>query len=37
MIQLKGNRSSQFGDDRVTEVGGYLDATLEAILRNAAD
>jgi uncharacterized protein (DUF302 family) len=28
---------SQFGDERVTEVGRYLDATLEAILRNAAE
>ena len=28
---------SQYGDDRVTEVGRYLDATLEAVLRNAAD
>ena len=27
----------QFGDERVTEVGRYLDATLEAALRNAAD
>jgi hypothetical protein len=26
----------QFGDERVTEVGRYLDATLEAALRNAA-
>jgi uncharacterized protein (DUF302 family) len=26
----------QFGDERVTEVGRYLDATLEAVLRNAA-
>ena len=29
--------SSQYGDERVTEVGRYLDATLEAVLRNAAD
>src|SRR5260370_1409892 len=28
---------SQYGDERVTEVGRYLDATLEAVLRNAAD
>jgi uncharacterized protein (DUF302 family) len=28
---------SQYGDDRVTEVGRYLDAMLEAVLRNAAD
>src|SRR6202034_3419338 len=28
---------SQFGDERVTEVGRYLDATLEAILRDAAE
>jgi uncharacterized protein (DUF302 family) len=28
---------SQYGDERVTEVGRYLDATLEAILLNAAD
>ena len=27
----------QYGDDRVTEVGRYLDAALEAILRNAAE
>jgi uncharacterized protein (DUF302 family) len=27
----------QYGDERVTEVGRYLDATLEAILRNAAE
>jgi uncharacterized protein (DUF302 family) len=27
----------QYGDDRVTEVGCYLDATLDAILRSAAD
>ncbi|MHB8272639.1 DUF302 domain-containing protein [Bradyrhizobium sp.] len=27
----------QYGDERVTEVGRYLDATLEAVLRNAAD
>jgi uncharacterized protein (DUF302 family) len=27
----------QYGDERVTEVGRYLDATLEAILRSAAD
>lgn len=27
----------QYGDDRVTEVGRYLDATLEAVLRNAAE
>jgi hypothetical protein len=27
----------QFGDERVTEVGRYLDATLEAALRHAAD
>jgi uncharacterized protein (DUF302 family) len=27
----------QYGDERVTEVGRYLDATLEAALRNAAD
>jgi hypothetical protein len=26
----------QYGDERVTEVGRYLDATLEAVLRNAA-
>ena len=28
---------SQFGDERVTEVGRYLDATLEAVLLNAAE
>jgi hypothetical protein len=28
---------SQYGDECVTEVGRYLDATLEAALRNAAD
>jgi uncharacterized protein (DUF302 family) len=28
---------SQYGDEHVTEVGRYLDATLEAVLRNAAD
>jgi uncharacterized protein (DUF302 family) len=28
---------SQYGDERVTEVGRYLDAALEAALRNAAD
>src|SRR5271155_993310 len=27
----------QFGDEHVTEVGSYLDATLAAVLRNAAD
>jgi uncharacterized protein (DUF302 family) len=27
----------QYGDERVTEVGRYLDAALEAILRNAAE
>src|ERR1700683_244855 len=27
----------QYGDERVTAVGGYLDATLEAVLRNAAE
>jgi uncharacterized protein (DUF302 family) len=27
----------QFGDERVTEVGRYLDAALEAALRNAAE
>jgi uncharacterized protein (DUF302 family) len=27
----------QYGDERVAEVGRYLDATLEAALRNAAD
>ena len=27
----------QFGDERVTEVGRYLDATLEVVLRNAAE
>ena len=26
----------QYGDERVTEVGRYLDATLEAVLHNAA-
>jgi uncharacterized protein (DUF302 family) len=26
----------RYGDERVTEVGRYLDATLEAVLRNAA-
>jgi hypothetical protein len=26
----------QYGDERVTEVGRYLDATLEAVLSNAA-
>jgi len=26
----------QYGDERVTEVGRYLDATLETVLRNAA-
>ncbi len=28
---------SQYGDERVTEVGWHLDAALEAILRNAVD
>lgn len=28
---------SQYGDERVTEVGRHLDAALEAVLRNAAD
>lgn len=28
---------NQYGDERVTEVGRYLDATLEAVLRNAAE
>jgi uncharacterized protein (DUF302 family) len=28
---------SQYGDEGVTEVGRYLDATLAAVLRNAAD
>src|SRR5580704_9009320 len=28
---------SQYGDERVTEVGWHLDAALEAILRNAAE
>jgi hypothetical protein len=32
--KLEGHR--QYGDERVTEVGRYLDATLEAVLRNAA-
>jgi uncharacterized protein (DUF302 family) len=27
----------QYGDERVTQVGRYLDATLEAVLRNAAE
>jgi len=27
----------QYGDERVTEVGRYPDATLEAVLRNAAE
>jgi hypothetical protein len=27
----------QYGDKRVTEVGLYLDATLDAVLRNAAE
>jgi hypothetical protein len=27
----------QYGDDRVTEVGRYLDAALEAVLRNATE
>jgi uncharacterized protein (DUF302 family) len=27
----------QFGDERVTDVGRYLDATLEAALRHAAE
>ena len=27
----------QYGDERVTEVGRYLDATLEAVLRKAAE
>jgi len=27
----------QYGDERVTEVGRYLDDTLEAVLRNAAE
>jgi uncharacterized protein (DUF302 family) len=27
----------QYGDNRVTEVGRYLDAALEAVLRNAAE
>jgi hypothetical protein len=28
---------AQFGDERVAAVGQYLDATLEAVLRNAAE
>jgi hypothetical protein len=28
---------SQYVDERVAEVGRYLDATLEAVLRNAAE
>jgi uncharacterized protein (DUF302 family) len=28
---------SQYGDERVTEVGRYLDTALEAVLRDAAD
>jgi hypothetical protein len=28
---------AQYGDERVTEVGCYLDATPEAVLRNAAE
>jgi hypothetical protein len=28
---------SQYGDEHVTEVGRYLDATLEAVLRSAAE
>jgi uncharacterized protein (DUF302 family) len=28
---------SQFGDERVTEVGRYLDAALESVLRNVAE
>jgi hypothetical protein len=27
----------QYGDEHVTEVGRYLDAILEAVLRNAAE
>jgi hypothetical protein len=27
----------QYGDERVTEVGRYLDSTLEAILRKAVE
>ena len=27
----------QYGDERVTEVGLYLDAVLETVLRNAAE
>jgi hypothetical protein len=27
----------QYGDERVTEVGRYLDAALEAVLRDAAE
>jgi hypothetical protein len=27
----------QYGDEHVTEVGEYLDATLEAVLRDAAE
>jgi hypothetical protein len=27
----------QYGDERVTEVGRYLDATLEDVLRSAAE
>jgi hypothetical protein len=27
----------QFGDERVTDVGRYLDTTLEAALRHAAE
>ena len=28
---------SQYGDELITQVGRYLDVTLEAALRNAAD
>jgi hypothetical protein len=33
----KSSYFGQYGDDRVTEVGRYLDAALEAVLRNAAE
>jgi hypothetical protein len=33
----EGRSRRNYGDDRVTEVGRYLDAALEAIFRNAAE
>jgi len=36
-IYLREAFFGQYGDERVTEVGRYLDTTLEAALREAAE